>query len=122
MMVGIVTSGDQATLKLQVLGSGGRSEEVEVIIDTGFNGDLALPPMSVAALGLPLTGSFPAVLGDGSQVTLRCYEAVVIWHGHPRTIDVVSASPPFLGMSLLKGSRLTMDVIPGGRASIEELP
>jgi predicted aspartyl protease len=76
MMVGIVTSSDQATLKLQVLGPGGRSEEVEAIIDTGFNGDLALPPTSVAVLGLPVIGSYPAALADGSQITLNCYEAI----------------------------------------------
>jgi clan AA aspartic protease len=123
MMVGIVTSSDQAILKLQVLGPGGRSEEVEAIIDTGFNGDLALPLMSVAALGLPVIGSLPAALADGSQITLNCYKAVVVWHGRPRTIDVpVSLSPRLIGMSLLKGSRMTMDVIAGGPTMIEELP
>jgi clan AA aspartic protease len=122
MMVGMVTSAGQVTLQLVIHGPAGRSEQVEAVIDTGFKGHLTLPPTLVAALGLPSRGLFHPNLADGSRILMHYHEAVVIWHGQPRTISALTTdTPPLIGMALLEGGRLTVDVIAAGPATIEVL-
>jgi hypothetical protein len=45
--------------------------EIQVWIDTGFNGDLVLPQQQIDALGLPKSGTVKAILADGSEVGFR---------------------------------------------------
>lgn len=123
MMTGTVSGGLQPLLALEILGSSGKSDEVETVIDTGFDAELVLPPAVVAALGLRRTGSYPARLANGTLVSLDYFQAVVIWHGRPRTIEVLAAgSLALLGMGLLRGSRLLVNAAPGGVVTIDELP
>jgi clan AA aspartic protease len=123
MMDGTVTPSLQAIVKVVVQGSSDRPAEVEAVIDTGFTGDLTLPKGLVSALGSQSGGIFHANLGDGRRIVMNYHEAVVIWHGQPRAVEVLeSDTPPLIGMSLLEGNRLTMDVIPGGRVTIRILP
>ena len=54
---------------------------------------------------------------------LNVYMARVVWHGRERDVLVSEVEgEPLVGISLLYGSRLTVDVIEGGSAAIEELP
>ena len=43
MIVGAVNTYREALIPLDTLGSEGREQEVEAIVDTGFTGTLALP-------------------------------------------------------------------------------
>jgi hypothetical protein len=53
----------------------------------------------VIALGLTSGGTFHANLGDGSRIIMNYHEAVVIWHGQPRAIELIeSDTPPLIGM------------------------
>ena len=52
MISGIVNAYHEATIRLTVRGTDGREQEVEAILDTGFNGSLTLPADIIAALGL----------------------------------------------------------------------
>lgn len=98
-----------------------QSTDVEVVIDTGFTGYLMLPPATVDALSLPFLGTTPATLADGSTAALDVYEARVVWHGRERPVDVLaSEGGGLIGMALLYGSRLTIDVVPGGLVVIDE--
>jgi hypothetical protein len=77
----------------------------------------------IATLGLPFAAPAQARLADGSVVRMRFYQATVLWHGQPRPILVLEASgDPLVGMSLLYGSRVTLDVMDGGPVTIEKLP
>jgi predicted aspartyl protease len=49
------------------------AHEIQVWIDTGFNGDLVLPQQQIEGLTLPLSGTVKAILADGSEVTLKRY-------------------------------------------------
>lgn len=123
MMTGSVTAGLQALLELEVLGPNGRSEDVETVIDTGFDGELILPRTLVASLALNQRGKYLARLADGTRVVLDYYDAIVIWHGQPRKVNVLpSGAVALLGMELLQGSRLIVDACPAGAVMIEELP
>lgn len=128
-MEGRVSASGEAVLPLRVLAPASaqaapevvQSTEVEVVIDTGFTGYLMLPLATVSTLSLPFLGTTPATLADGSTAALDVYEARVVWHGRERPVDVLASEGGFLiGMALLYGSRLTMDVVPGGVVVIEE--
>ncbi len=78
-----------------------------------------MPPETVSALSLPFLSTTPASLADGSTVALAVHEAKVSWHGNERPVDVLASEGGSL-ISMLHGSRLTMDVVPGGAVVIEQ--
>ncbi len=122
MITGIVNSAIEAIVEIEVLGANRLSQSFSAIIDTGFSGALLLTPDAIAALQLVPTGAGEAMLADGELVTLPIYEAVVIWNGSPRIVAVISADgTPLLGMQLLRGFRLLMDVLPHGTVEIKAL-
>lgn len=125
-MLGSVDPGAHgAMLPLRVLDVAGRRgpAEVDATVDTGFTGALCLSPDLVETLSLPLVGRGVAVLADGRAVETRVHRATVVWHGRERMVRVLATeSEPLVGMALLRGSRLTVDAIPGGAVRVEELP
>lgn len=122
-MTGVVTRHWEATLDLIVRAPVGREEHVQTVVDTGFNGYLTLPDFLIASLGLPYHSRTVVTLADASQVTLRQYEASVLWDGTGRDVLVLEADGgPLIGMALLRGSRMTMDIEVGGALRIEPLP
>jgi predicted aspartyl protease len=52
MITGVVTTSRQAVIRLTVRGPEGQEQEIETVIDTGFDGSLTLPPTLIVALGL----------------------------------------------------------------------
>jgi len=123
MITGVVTPDREAVFRLVVRGPQGQKRRVEAVIDTGFNGFLTLPHRLVAALHLPYHSGALATLGDGSTVALRKYEATLLWEGQDRDVLVLeSAGGSLAGMSLLYGSRMTLDIVDGGPVTIEALP
>jgi clan AA aspartic protease len=123
MITGVITPDREAVFRLVVRGPQGQEQRVEAVIDTGFNGFLTLPHPLVAALQLVFHSRALATLGDGSTVALRKYEATVLWEGQDRDVLVLeSAGGSLAGMSLLYGSRMTLDIVDGGPLTIEALP
>jgi predicted aspartyl protease len=123
VIAGVVTPSREARVRLTILNAGGQQQQIEAMIDTGFNLFLTLPPLLIAALGLPFAVPAKATLADGTVVGLDCYWLTLLWEGQPRRIVVVAADgTPLIGMSLLYGSRVTLDVVDGGPVTIEPLP
>ena len=61
-------------------------------------------------------------LADGSEVVLPFFSATVLWDGSRRPVSVIAAGgPPLLGMEMLAGHRLTMEVVEGGVVRIDTL-
>lgn len=99
----------------------GGGEEVEAVIDTGFDGELTLPKKTIRQLGYPYAGSAGGTLADGTEVQFDYHEGRALWHGHVRPVAVLAAEgQPLVGMALLRGSRLAVDAVPGGQVLIEE--
>lgn len=122
MISGWVNTYREAVLRLPVRGLQGREQTVEAVLDTGFNGYLTLPPGLISALGLPFRRNGRAVLGDGSEITFDIHEAVVLWNGQLRRIAVDAAdTEPLLGMNLLYGHELNLQVIEGGSVIVRPL-
>src|SRR3954462_14684447 len=109
----------EAVVRLVIRGAEGRILVTEAIIDTGFSGALSLPRGMVAELDLPPQGRMLGVLADGSEAFFPLYQAIVLWHGQPH-VTYVSAveSDPLLGMGMLHGSELAMQVVEGGEVFI----
>ena len=65
----VTTDGYQVLLAIRVLGPAeqpdGESGHIDAVIDTGFTGQLVLPPEVVNRLGLPGRGRQRAILADG---------------------------------------------------------
>ena len=104
------------------LGNGkGVFQSLEALVDTGFNGELAMPYALIQEIGLDYIDEVPVVLADRQQRPVRAYDGVVSWHGRHRGVVVLDiGSEPLLGMALLMDSKLTVIARPGGAVLIEE--
>jgi len=91
-------------------------------VDTGFDGWLSLPPDLIAQLNLIWKRRGRAILGDGSECVFNDYEATVVWDGTLLTIPVDEAdSEPLVGMSLMEGYQLTVQVFEGGHVALRKI-
>jgi clan AA aspartic protease len=122
MITGIVTAVREAVIDLVVRGQDGREEEIQAVIDTGFDGSLTLPAKFINSLGLPWRRRGRSLLADGNESLFDIYEATVIWDGKPRRIAVDEVDiVPLVGMSLLYGCELTIKIIENGSVLIKPL-
>lgn len=123
MIHGKITANREAVIELEVAGPTWQPRRIQAVIDTGYNGVLTLPGQTINTLQLPFVGYRQGTLADGRVVFLEVFLATVDWHGRKQEVVVSRAEgAPLLGMSLLHGSRMTMDVIDGGPVKVEELP
>ena len=122
MITGIVLA-REARIRLKLRGPRGREQEIEAVIDTGYTAELTLPPSPIAALGLRWQSLDCGTLADGSECLFDVYEAKVVWDGKVRHILVDEAdADPLVGMRLLRGHELKMQVRSRGKVTIKRLP
>jgi len=119
-MIGVVSRDLKAFVQVQVRGL--YSEQVELAVDTGFNGSLSLLLAIVQRLQLQQINFYPVLLADGSEVELPTYQAEVLWDGEWREIEVIGSSgEALLGMALMENCELHIEVRDGGKISLEKL-
>ena len=122
MIPGVVNSNLEATVRLLVRGPGGQEQEIEAVIDTGFNGFLTLSPPLVRRLGLPHIGQSRALLANGKEEILDLYEVTLLWDGQWQTVEADAADTDALvGMSLLYRYSIYVEAVEGGQLVIEAL-
>ena len=122
MMQGIVDQNCEATIRLVVGNLDSQRQMIDAVIDTGFTGFLTLPSSVLADLNLRAYRREEGILGDGSTCIFDVYRGLVIWDGELRRIDInESDTEPLVGMSLLYGYRMQLDVIEGGTVTIQAL-
>ena len=122
MITGKIKDERVAIIEVEVIGLNQRAK-IEAILDTGFTGSLTLPEFLIDYLRLPQIGTRRTIIAHGRAILLDLYLAKVIWHGEERDIEVLRTDKqPLVGMSLLRGSRLTLDVVPDGDVTITPLP
>ncbi len=122
MLTGKVNSRLEAIVRLWIGGPEDRALETDVLIDTGFSGFLSLPPEIIANLGLLPHGEMVGTLADGTKNLFPIYMAIISWYGQPRAISVSAVeSHPLLGMGMLHGCELAMQVVEGGEVAIHDL-
>lgn len=72
--------------------------------------------------GIGLAPPCRALLADGRESVFDIYEATVVWDEQPRRIPVHEAKcAPLVGMSLLEGYELTVQVRPTGTVTMRPL-
>ena len=120
MIEGSVNADHEAVIDLLLQGPAGRTVAVEAVVDTGFNRFIALPLEIITALGALPVGSNRVLLGDGSEASLDVYGITVLWDGVPRRVDGYAVgTTPLIGMRLLDGHSLYLEVEEGRRVAIE---
>ncbi len=122
MLTGITNSDLEAILRLEVRGPAGQALVLDTLIDTGFNGYVALSRTQIAVLGLLFHSREVAELADASFTSVRRFQGVVIWQSRERDVIVVEMDGgPMIGMSLLEGTHVGIDVVDGGPVTIQPL-
>ena len=123
MIIGRVTPQLTALVDIEVEGHGGVFHSHEVILDTGFNGELALSAEAIRELDLTYNGHTFGFLADGSEAGVDYYDGVVLWHGRRLEVEILeTAGESLLGMALLLGSRISIDALVNGEVIIEPPP
>lgn len=123
MITGAVMGNLDPIVQLLVRDAQGIEKPVDFVVDTGFNGYLALPQRRIDALGLPVSGSDNLLLADGSIAASLLYDAIVVWDGQERTVNVIElAGDPLIGTSLLFDHDVTVRFINGGQVIIARTP
>ncbi len=122
MITGVVQS-REGRIRLKVRGPRKREQEIEAVIDTGYTASLAVPPALVALLGLRWKSSGRGILADGSECLFDVYVGTVVWDGKERRVLVDEVdTDPLVGMALLNGHELKMQVRSRGKVTIKRLP
>jgi clan AA aspartic protease len=122
MIAEIVNAAFEPIIPLSVCGADGKVHKREAIVDTGFNGWLSLPPDLIAQLNLKWKRRGRAILGDGSECVFDVYEAVLVWDGNLLTTPVDEAdSEPLIGMSLMEGYQLMVQVFENGLVELSKV-
>jgi clan AA aspartic protease len=120
---GVVNARHEAVARLRVRGPGGSELDVDAVIDSGFSASLTLPAATVAALGLLRQSGGRAMLADGSVRQFDIYAAEVEWgDGWRPVLASAVGDEVLLGMRLLAGHELHIEVVPGGVVQITPLP
>jgi clan AA aspartic protease len=121
MIRGVVNRHREALIPLIVRNRTGQEVQIEAIVDTGFNGSLTLPVATIASLSLPWRNHGQATLANGSVEIFDIYAAIVVWDGLPRHVLVEeAATDPLVGMALLDGYDLLVEVVDGGSVAIQK--
>ena len=119
MIQGVVNAAYEAVVSLTLQGADGQTQEIEAVVDTGYTGFLTLPPMLVNELGLPFAYVGRAFLANDDQVEFNVHNVTLLWDGDPRDIEAdATGSTPLVGMLLLDGHSLNIDVERGGQVVI----
>ena len=122
MIQGVVNAAYEAVVTLSLQSPAGQTREIEAVVDTGFNGFLTLPSALVGELGLPFVGIGQAFLANGDEVRFNVHDVTVLWNGQPRGTEAdATGSTPLVGMLLLDGHDLNIQVADGGRVVIQAM-
>ena len=120
MIEGVVNAAYEAVVSLTLDGPAGQTRAIGAVVDIGYDGFLTLPPAVVAELGLPFVSIGRATLADGSEISYDIYGVTVLWDGQRIYIEADAAdTTPLVGMLLLDGHDLNIQVRDGGRVVIQ---
>ena len=109
-------------ISLVIRGRDGDLRRYQAVLDTGFTGAVALPAPDVQRLGLSIPQTEHVRFANGESDASDVYRANVLWDGEEQVARVHAiGNDPLVGMALLDGSRVTMDVAEGGPIVIEPL-
>ena len=121
MITGRVNSNLEAIIRIGVQDSRDDYHTFDCVIDTGFDGFIALPDDIIQELGLVRRGNRRIILVNDTEASMPVYLGMVAWHGEPVEVSVLGTEQEFLvGAALLENNTLTVQVWNGGDVLIEQ--
>ena len=121
MIRGHVSRDLEPLVTIEIEASDGSFQPHEIVLDTAFSGELALPYRIIERLGLTYRGQSDWTLATGREEQMHDFAGVIFWHGQRREVAVLETqSESLLGASLLSGSRISIDFRRGGEVVVEE--
>jgi clan AA aspartic protease len=110
LITGIVNDRLEATVPIIIVTPAGNEAAVTAIIDTGYNGYLAVPSLFAQTIGCPMGMPRMVQLGDGSVRPVAFFNGTVRWNDSDVSIPLLATDDEFLlGTGLLDG--LHLDVV-----------
>jgi clan AA aspartic protease len=93
---------------------------VEFVVDTGFDGALALPASILSLVDASLIGNQFVELADKTIRRTTYYAIEVDWGGEQRLAEAMLVEGrPLLGYEMMEGCSLQIDMSDGGDVSVE---
>ena len=85
---------------------------IDLIVDSGFNGELMLPMAIIKKLGLEKRGTIQNTLADGSTLKAETFAGEILWFGVPMRILVqpTNHDEGLLGTELFQGCVVELDL------------
>lgn len=121
MILGVVTD-LQARVEVVLRLGDGSERAIEYVVDTGFQGELALPSAAVGSLGLLPGGQWWAKLADDSHASVPIFSASILWDDQEVRVTVMAmGSRPLVGTELLQGFNLSADFEEDGQLALTPL-
>lgn len=120
MITGRVNWRREAIVTISIRDLIGDFRAFQCVLDTGYDGDIALPSNVIDQLGLVPSDNLRVILGNGEHVFMRVYSAVASWHEQLVNVEVLQTNgESVIGMALLENNTLTVQVWDGGEVVIE---
>jgi predicted aspartyl protease len=122
-MTGVVSEDREARVTLTLVCADGTEVRYAATVDSGFNGSVALPELTLRRAGLRTDERIDGVLADGSIVSLEAFLVRLKRFDDERNaVALAVEGGALVGMELLDGHLLTVEVTPGGAVTIAPLP
>jgi len=86
-------------------------EEIEFLVDTGFNGALLLPLKKINELDLKRIGFAQYATVDGAIMDSEIYSVEIEWLSKKKQVSVIASQSDFalLGMELLRNTKTILE-------------
>lgn len=95
---------------------------VEFIVDTGFDGEIALPPELLRDVDAVFAGDHPVLLADRTYRRRSIYRILLEWGDEDRETEIIEIDGnPLLGNGLMFDTLLQAEMREGGEVVIESL-
>lgn len=121
MIVGEIDANFEARVTLSLIHKE-RSLDLQFLVDSGFNGYLAVPQSAVNQLSLPLATVQRGATADGRVSYFDTVDVGVIWDDQTKVIRAQVLDEPLIGTRMLRGHDLQARWEVGGNFRLSLIP
>jgi clan AA aspartic protease len=94
---------------------------LEHVVDTGFTGELTLPPTAITVMGLPFAYDEDIKLANDSKDQVAIHSATVLRQGQEVIVRVFATGRrPLFGTALMDGKELVIQFADNGLVTIDD--
>jgi predicted aspartyl protease len=123
MIYGNINDNWDLVVPMWILDANEHVHRFDVVVDTGFNGELTLPIHHIREFQLAPGLPTDITMANGATETFDVFFGTLLWRGQRRAVQVVETEgTPLIGIGLLWGSLLTAEMTDNGAVTIGPLP